>query len=93
LFIVDRQKDLIKTSGYQVWPREVEEVLALHPGVMDVGVAGIADDVKGEVVKAWVVRRRAARRHRTSSAPTAGQRLRLTRSRRKSSSVTACQRR
>ena len=57
LFIVDRQKDLIKTSGYQVWPREVEEVLALHPGVMDVGVAGIADDVKGEVVKAWVVRR------------------------------------
>ena len=31
LFIVDRQKDLIKTSGYQVWPREVEEVLAAHP--------------------------------------------------------------
>jgi long-chain acyl-CoA synthetase len=57
LFIVDRQKDLIKTSGYQVWPREVEEVLALHPCVMDVGVAGIADDAKGEVVKAWVVRR------------------------------------
>src|SRR6185503_17238971 len=53
LFIVDRQKDLIKTSGYQVWPREVEEALALHPAVMDVGVAGIADDVKGEVVKAW----------------------------------------
>jgi long-chain acyl-CoA synthetase len=57
LFIVDRQKDLIKTSGYQVWPREVEEVLALHASVMDVGVAGIADDVRGEVVKAWVVLR------------------------------------
>jgi long-chain acyl-CoA synthetase len=57
LFIVDRQKDLIKTSGYQVWPREIEEALASHPGVMDVGVAGIADDVKGEVVKAWVVRK------------------------------------
>jgi long-chain acyl-CoA synthetase len=57
LFIVDRKKDLIKTSGYQVWPREVEEVLALHPGVNDVGVAGIADDAKGEVVKAWVVRK------------------------------------
>ncbi len=56
LFIVDRQKDLIKTSGYQVWPREIEEVLASHPSVMEVGVAGIADDVKGEVVKAWVVR-------------------------------------
>jgi long-chain acyl-CoA synthetase len=57
LFIVDRQKDLIKTSGYQVWPREVEEVLAAHPGVMDVGVCGIPDEVKGEVVKAWVVRK------------------------------------
>jgi long-chain acyl-CoA synthetase len=57
LFIVDRQKDLIKTSGYQVWPREVEEVLAGHPSVQEVGVAGVPDNVKGEVVKAWVVRR------------------------------------
>jgi long-chain acyl-CoA synthetase len=57
LFIVDRQKDLIKTSGYQVWPREVEEVLAAHPCVQEVGVAGVPDDLKGEVVKAWVVRR------------------------------------
>jgi long-chain acyl-CoA synthetase len=57
LFIVDRQKDLIKTSGYQVWPREVEEVLAAHPSVQDVGVAGVPDDIKGEVVKAWVVKR------------------------------------
>jgi long-chain acyl-CoA synthetase len=57
LFIVDRQKDLIKTSGYQVWPREVEEVLAAHPSVQEVGVAGVPDDVKGEVVKAWIVAR------------------------------------
>ena len=57
LFIVDRQKDLIKTSGYQVWPREVEEVLAAHPCVQEAGVAGVPDDVKGEVVKAWVVKR------------------------------------
>jgi long-chain acyl-CoA synthetase len=57
LFIVDRQKDLIKTSGYQVWPREVEEVLAAHPSVQDVGVAGVPDDLKGEVVKAWIVKR------------------------------------
>ena len=57
LFIVDRQKDLIKTSGYQVWPREIEEVLAAHPCVQEVGVAGVPDDVKGEVVKAWVVKR------------------------------------
>ena len=40
LFIVDRKKDLIKTSGYQVWPREIEEVLASHPAVAEVGVAG-----------------------------------------------------
>ena len=57
LFIVDRKKDLIKTSGYQVWPREVEEAIASHPSVMDVGVAGVPDDIKGEVVKAWVGRR------------------------------------
>ena len=57
LFIVDRQKDLIKTSGYQVWPREIEEVLASHPSVLEVGVAGVPDEVKGEVVKAWIVKR------------------------------------
>jgi long-chain acyl-CoA synthetase len=55
LFIVDRQKDLIKTSGYQVWPREVEEAIASHPAVLEVGVAGVPDAMKGEIVKAWVV--------------------------------------
>jgi long-chain acyl-CoA synthetase len=56
VFVVDRKKDLIKPSGgYQVWPREVEEVLASHPAVAEVGVAGIPDDVRGEIVKAWVV--------------------------------------
>jgi long-chain acyl-CoA synthetase len=57
LFIVDRKKDLIKTSGYQVWPREVEEAIAAHPAVAEVGVAGIPDPKKGEAVKAWVVLR------------------------------------
>ncbi|HLQ44899.1 MAG TPA: AMP-binding protein, partial [Planctomycetaceae bacterium] len=57
VFIVDRKKDLIKTSGYQVWPREIEEVLATHPAVAEVGVAGVLDDVRGEAVKAWVVLR------------------------------------
>jgi len=57
VFIVDRKKDMIKTSGFQVWPREVEEVLATHPAVAEVGVAGVADPVKGEVVHAWIVRR------------------------------------
>src|SRR5829696_8541110 len=57
LFLVDRKKDLIKTSGYQVWPREIEEVLAAHPDVLEVGVAGVPDPARGEVVKAWVVLR------------------------------------
>jgi long-chain acyl-CoA synthetase len=60
LFIVDRKKDLIKTSGFQVWPREVEEALAAHPAVSEVGVAGVPDEAKGEVVRAWVVLRSGA---------------------------------
>jgi long-chain acyl-CoA synthetase len=55
LFIVDRMKDLIKTSGYQVWPREVEEALSAHPAIAECGVAGVPDPGKGEAVKAWVV--------------------------------------
>ena len=55
IFLVDRKKDMMKTSGFQVWPREIEEVLSAHPAVMEVAVAGIPDDAKGEVPKAWVV--------------------------------------
>jgi long-chain acyl-CoA synthetase len=54
-YIVDRKKELIKPGGYQVWPREVEEVVAAHPKVLEVGVAGIPDAYRGETVKAWVV--------------------------------------
>ncbi len=54
-YIVDRKKELIKPGGYQVWPREVEEVIAEHPKVLEVGVAGIPDAYRGETVKAWVV--------------------------------------
>ena len=57
LFIVDRKKDLIKTSGFQVWPREIEEVISAHPAVLEVGVAGMPDQMKGESVKAWIVLR------------------------------------
>jgi long-chain acyl-CoA synthetase len=54
-YIVDRKKELIKPSGYQVWPREVEEVISENPKVLEVGVAGIPDPYRGESVKAWVV--------------------------------------
>ena len=55
VFIVDRLKDMLKTSGFQVWPREIEEVLATHPAVLEAGVAGVPDETKGEVAHAWVV--------------------------------------
>ncbi len=57
LFVVDRLKDLMKPGGLQVWPREVEEAVATHPAVAEVGVAAVPDAEKGEVVKAWVVLR------------------------------------
>jgi long-chain acyl-CoA synthetase len=57
VFIVDRKKDLIKPGGFQVWPREVEEVIAAHPAVLEVCVAGIPDAHYVEAVKAWVVLR------------------------------------
>jgi long-chain acyl-CoA synthetase len=54
-YIVDRKKEMIKVSGYQVWPREVEEVLTAHPKVMEAAAAGVPDAYQGETVKAWVV--------------------------------------
>jgi long-chain acyl-CoA synthetase len=55
VFLVDRKKDMIKTSGFQVWPREIEEVIATHPAVREASVAGVPHPMKGEVAKAWVV--------------------------------------
>jgi long-chain acyl-CoA synthetase len=60
VFLTDRKKDLIKPGGYQVWPREVEEALASHPAIAEVGVAGVPDAARGEAVKAWVVLRAGA---------------------------------
>ena len=55
-YIVDRKKEVIKPGGFQVWPREVEEVIQDHPAVFEVGVAGVSDPARGgETVKAWVV--------------------------------------
>ncbi|OQY36842.1 MAG: hypothetical protein DRI56_11040 [Chloroflexota bacterium] len=54
-YIVDRKKEVIKPGGFQVWPREIEEILQEHPALVEVGVAGVADPYRGETVKAWVV--------------------------------------
>ncbi|BBL79223.1 long-chain-fatty-acid--CoA ligase [Rubrobacter xylanophilus] len=57
LYIVDRKKDMINVSGYKVYPREVEEVLYAHPEVVEAVVVGSPDPYRGEVVKAFVVRK------------------------------------
>jgi len=54
-FIVDRIKDMIKTVGENVYPREVEEVLFTHPKVKDVVVVGLPDGFKGEKIKAYII--------------------------------------
>src|SRR5437773_11208429 len=55
--IVDRKKDIIKTSGYLVFPAEVEEVLCNVPTVAEAAVIGVPDDERGEIVKAILVAR------------------------------------
>ena len=54
-YIVDRKKDLILCSGYNVYPREVEEVLFMHPAVGEAAAIGVPDPYRGETVKAFVV--------------------------------------
>ena len=54
-FLVDRVKDMINVAGFKVFPREVEEVLFRHAAVKEAAVVGVADPVRGEAVKAFVV--------------------------------------
>jgi long-chain acyl-CoA synthetase len=54
-YIVDRKKDMLISNGYNVYPREIEEVLYEHPKIMDVAAIGVPDAKKGEVVKVYVV--------------------------------------
>ena len=54
VFIVDRLKDMINSSGLKVWPREVEEVLYTHPNVRECAVIGVPHEVFGESVKAVI---------------------------------------
>jgi long-chain acyl-CoA synthetase len=55
--IVDRKKDMILVSGFNVYPNEIEDVIASHPGVLECAVIGIPDSKSGEAVKAFVVRK------------------------------------
>ena len=55
--IVDRKKDMILVSGFNVYPNEIEEVIASHPGVLECAVIGVPDAKSGEAVKAFVVKK------------------------------------
>ena len=55
--IVDRMKDMVLVSGFNVYPNEVEDVLAKHPGVLESAVIGLPDEHSGEAVTAFVVKR------------------------------------
>ncbi len=56
-YIVDRKKDMILVSGFNVYPNEVEDVVMQHPGVAEVAAVGVPDEHSGEVVKLFVVRK------------------------------------
>jgi long-chain acyl-CoA synthetase len=57
VFVVDRKKDMILVSGFNVYPNEVEEAVAMHDGVIEVAAIGVADEHSGEAVKIFVVRK------------------------------------
>lgn len=57
LKIVDRKKDMIIVSGFNVFPNEIEDVVAMHPGVLECGAVGVPDEITGEQVKICVVKR------------------------------------
>ncbi len=57
VFLVDRKKDMILVSGFNVYPNEVEEAVAMYPGIIDVAAIGVADEHSGEAVKIFVVRK------------------------------------
>jgi long-chain acyl-CoA synthetase len=55
--IIDRKKDMVLVSGFNVYPSEVEEVIAMLPGVLECGVVGVPDELTGEAVKAFIVKK------------------------------------
>lgn len=57
LYVVDRKKDMINTAGFKVYPREIEEILYAHPEVVEAVAVGVPDEYRGEIVKAFVVRK------------------------------------
>lgn len=65
IYIVDRKKDVIIVSGFNVYPREIEEVILTHPKVQDAAVLGVRDPIKGEMVKAYIIPKEAVHLDKT----------------------------
>ncbi|NNM58666.1 MAG: AMP-binding protein [Legionellales bacterium] len=57
VFLKERKKDMILVSGFNVYPNEVEDIIAKHPGVLEVAVVGVSNAVSGETVKAFIVKK------------------------------------
>lgn len=57
LYIVDRKKDMILVSGFNVFPNEIEDVAATHPGIVECAAVGVANEASGEIVKLFVVKK------------------------------------
>jgi long-chain acyl-CoA synthetase len=55
MYIVDRKKDMIIAGGFNIYPREIDEVLFQHPQIQEAVCVGLADEYRGETVKAYVV--------------------------------------
>ena len=58
--LVDRKKDMILVSGFNVYPNEIEDVVAMHPGVLEVACIGVASEKTGEALKLFVVKKDAS---------------------------------
>ena len=90
--IVDRKKDMILVSGFNVYPNEIEGVVAMHPGVLECAAVGVPDAKSGEAVKLFVVKKdeSADGRGRAEALPRAPHRLQDARA--TSSSARSCRR-
>ncbi|HSG64218.1 MAG TPA: long-chain-fatty-acid--CoA ligase, partial [Gammaproteobacteria bacterium] len=60
VFIEDRKKDMIKVSGFNVYPNELEDVASMHPGIMEAAAIGVPDEHTGEAIRLFVVRKDAS---------------------------------
>ena len=57
LYFVDRSKDMLITGGYNIYPKEIEDIIYTHPAILEVAVVGVPDEIKGDLAKAFIVKK------------------------------------